>query len=357
MTKRIPLFSNNRNIARVSLRARVALVIAALSFFPNLILVLIIFRQYLANSEVSNLDFWWPLLLWLSALIIFSGIVAHFYSKELLSPLIDMSQKIDEIQNSPRGIIGARLALEEHEPIEVYKLKTSFNSLIASITKEQSQRSNFIASLMHDLKTPLIASGHLLSVIYESDDIEAEQRLELISKLKEENKGMIELIQQMVDAHRFEREELKLNLKAQKVEDIVSGVATRLADLAKEKDIEIEIKGQAAMNVDRLELARAIYNLLSNAIRYAKSKIEIIISDNLIQIIDDGPGLPASLDELAQPFKSQSITIDGKPYNAGSAGLGLFIANKIIDAHNASLEAQNILKGTCIQINFGESHE
>ena len=351
MTEQVPTPSKNK-IAKISLRARVSLIIAALAFFPNLMLILLIFKQSIGTSGIPTFGFWWPMLLWLLLLLAFSLIIAQYYSQELLSPLIQMSHKINEIEKSPSGIIGARLVLEEQEPIEVYRLKTSFNSLIANITKEQSQRSNFIASLMHDLKTPLIASGHLLTVIYESDEIRAEQRLELISKLKEENKNMIDLIQKMVDAHRFEREEIKLNFQTQAIEDIVNNVVNRLKELAADRNIKVQIKGSAIMNVDRLELERAIYNLLSNAIRYANTKIEINISNKLIQIKDDGPGLPASLESLAQPFKAQSITIDGKPYNAGSAGLGLFIANKIILAHNATLEAQNSADGTCLNIKF-----
>lgn len=344
--------SNNKNISRVSLRARVALIIAALSFFPNLMLVLLIFKQSLANSNISAFSFLWPLLIWLSLLVVFSLTIARYYSKELLSPLIDMSHNIEKIQENPNGIIGARIELRKQEPIEIYKLKSSFNSLIAHITKEQSQRSNFIASLMHDLKTPLIASGHLLTVIYDANEIERHERLALIEKLKIENKSMIELIQKMVDAHRFEREEIKLNLKPEAIENIVEAVVIRLKSLALKGKIEIDIKGKTYMNVDRLELERAIYNLLSNAIRYANSKIEILISENKIKIIDDGPGLPANLEDLAQPFKSQSITIDGKPYNAGSAGLGLFIANKIITAHKAKLSEKDRAQGTCLEIYF-----
>ncbi len=361
MLKRIPsIFKNNSSnqaIAKVSLRSRVTFVIAALAFFPNLMLVLLIFKQNIGSSNISTFSFWWPLVIWLSLLIAFSLVIAQYYSKELLSPLIEMSQKINEIQDNPSGIIGARLLVEKQEPIEVYTLKKSFNSLIANITKEQNQRSNFIASLIHDLKTPLIASGHLLSVIYDSNEIDRKERLALISKLKEENKSMIDLIQKMVDAHRFERGEVKLNLKTEAIEDIAKTVIKRLKDLAKQRNIEILITGRSRINVDRLELERAIYNLLSNAIRYANSKIEIKISKNALKIIDDGPGLPASLNELAQPFKSKSITINGKPYNAGSAGLGLFIANKIIIAHNASLSANNIPKGNCLKISFKSSNE
>lgn len=354
MIEHLPLATNktNKEISKISLRTRVALIIAALSFLPNLMLVLLVFKQNIIDADISALNFWWPLVIWLSVLVAFSITIAQYYSKELLSPLIDMSQKINEIQKSPNGIIGARISIKEQEPIEVYRLKTSFNSLIASITREQSQRSNFIASLMHDLKTPLIASGHLLTVIHDSNEIERQERLALISKLKEENKSMIDLIQKMVDAHRFERGEVKLKLRQVAIEDIAESVAKRLSDLAGKRNINISIKGQAIVNVDRLEFERAIYNLLSNAIRYARSKIEIIISENTLEIIDDGPGLPASLEELAQPFKTQSVTIDGKPYNAGSAGLGLFIADKIILAHKAKLTARNISQGTCLKIIF-----
>ena len=340
------------------MRNRVALFIAALSFFPNLIMTIIIFYPNLASGQIDIFSFWTPVIVWLVLLAAFSTLLGHYYSKELLAPLIDVSRQIDDIQHDSAGIVGARLELGQHEPIETYRLKKSFNSLIAKITKEQIQRGNFIASLIHDLKTPLIASGHLLDIIRDSDDLKKDLRLNLVSEMKKENTNMISLIQKMVDAHRFERGEIKLNFKEQALEDLAENTLDRLRAMAENRNIAVSVRGRARARVDKSEFERALYNIISNAIRYASSKIEIIISENKIQIADDGPGLPAGLQELVQPFKSQSITIDGKAFNAGSAGLGLFIANKIIEAHNAVLKEKTAHKGTIIEIIFqGEPNE
>src|SRR5690606_41446175 len=53
------------------------------------------------------------------------------------------------------------------------------------------------------------------------------------------------------------------------------------------------------------------------------------------------PGLGAPLDELAQPFNDQGVSIAGKRYAAGAGGLGLFIARRVLAAHGGRLVAES----------------
>jgi len=62
-----------------------------------------------------------------------------------------------------------------------------------------------------------------------------------------------------------------------------------------------------------------------------------IVSPHQIQVQDDGPGLPAPLEELAQPYVTQPIHIAGHHYPTGSGGLGLYIARRILQAHGGDL--------------------
>ena len=83
-----------------------------------------------------------------------------------------------------------------------------------------------------------------------------------------------------------------------------------------------------------------MYNLLSNAARYANSNILIDVFPGLVRISDDGPGLGAPLDELSQPFNDQGVDIAGRRYAAGAGGLGLFIARRVMEAHGGRLVSE-----------------
>src|SRR5690606_26556662 len=117
-------------------------------------------------------------------------------------------------------------------------------------------------------------------------------------------------------------------------------LAQRLEPLISERGIALTLTGAASAFIDRREVERALYNLLSNAARYAQSSILVDVFPGLVRISDDGPGLGAPLEELAQPFNDQGVDIAGRRYAAGAGGLGLFIARRVMEAHGGRLVSE-----------------
>lgn len=240
------------------------------------------------------------------------------------------------------------------EPGEVRAVRTAFNRLLDRIELEHGRRAAFIATLMHDLKTPLVATSHLLEVIRDNDDLGRSDRVDLVDRLLRENRALVELMQKLVDAHKFDRDEVHLNREDLRVEEVAQTVVARLAPLAEERNLELSVDGSANASADRAELERALYNLVSNAVRYARRKIEVQIFGRTVRIADDGPGLPGPLERLAQPFNEQPVEISGQSYSAGSAGLGLFIARRILEAHGGRLECEETnSRGTSLLAHLG----
>jgi signal transduction histidine kinase len=209
--------------------------------------------------------------------------------------------------------------------------------MLQEMHQEQARRSAFTAALMHDLKTPLIAANHLLTVVRDNEALTREQRIEVVSRLSTENRALIELVQKMVDAHRLELEDVPLKREARDLRVLVTEVLERLRPLSIERGVAISVQGEARARVDPKELERALYNLLSNAVRYARSRIEVEVFPGMLRISDDGPGLPEPLERLAQPFNGQPLEIAGHRYTAGTGGLGLFIARRVLEAHGGKL--------------------
>jgi signal transduction histidine kinase len=340
----------------LSLHAQVALVIAVLSFLPNLVLVLTVFGPTLGRLEGADAKLWLPLGLWLLAVAGLSGGIGYVLARQLLKPLSRMGQQIAALRRRAERLAGAKLPIEANEPQETLELKASFNDLLAQVNLEQSRRSAFMATLVHDLKTPLIASGHLLAVVRDTDTLPKHERIELVGQILRENQGLLELVQKLVDAYKLEHEDVVLKRESVQLSALVENVLARVQPLAESRGVALKCEGQARAEVDPQELERALYNLVSNAVRYARSAIEVTIYPGLIRLADDGPGLPAPLEHLAQPFNSQPLEIAGQRFTAGTAGLGLFLARRIVETHGGRLVTESSTsKGTVLLVYLGHS--
>ena len=122
-----------------------------------------------------------------------------------------------------------------------------------------------------------------------------------------------------------------------------------------DKNKEIIYKGNKIYcNADNFLIKRVINNLISNAIFYGKSSKYIYIDLNKtksnieISITDEGDGIRDDIDLIFKKYYSAS-----KKYSNIGIGLGLYIANKIIAAHNGTINAKNTQdKGACFTINL-----
>lgn len=338
----------------ISLRARIALVIAALAILPNALLAAGVLLPALGGGGGIASELWVAGALWALAVVVLSALVGYFASRELLEPLTRLQGEVAELTSRSDRLVGARLGSDRGEPSEVEAVRAAFNRLLARVELEQGRRSAFIATLMHDLKTPLVATSHLLEVIRDRDDLGRAERVDLSDRLLHENRAFVELVDKLVAAHKFDRDEVALSRERVDVAEVVRVVLERLEPIARERGVRMHAEGKASAMADRKELERALYNLVANAVRYARGHLTIEIFSGLVRIADDGPGLPAPLERLAQPFNDQPVEISGQSYRAGSAGLGLFIARRILEAHGGRLVAEGSgPKGTVLLAYLG----
>lgn len=305
-----------------SLRAQFTAVIFALTFLPNLSLTLV-----LGGGS------WNPgLTVWTLGVGLMCGVIGSFLVAAMLEPL---SRLRSEVESSDFGAVG-----RPGDPNEVQALRSAFAGLLGRLSTEQGRRGAFMATLVHDLKTPLIATSHLVKLLMASS-LSVPERGEVGEQMLSENARLLALVQQMADAHRFERDAVQLHRRRAELRPLLDALAARLSIRAAERGTELSVSGQGWADIDAPVLERALGNLLDNALRYARRRVELRVrpteSGAEVSVIDDGPGLSESLDVLAQPFNAQPTTIAGQQYTAGTAGLGLFIARAVAEAHGGHL--------------------
>lgn len=303
-------------LGRLSLRTQFTAVIFLLAFLPNLGVTL------MSPVGLTLLNVLWILLVGL-----ISAVMGYFLSGALLQPVSRLETEVK------RGNFG-----EAHpdDPSEVRSLRLAFTGLLGRLSTEQTRRNAFMATLVHDLKTPIIATGHLTQALTTLPLPDTERR-EVGAQIQAETTRLLALVQQMADAHRFERDEINLHLRPTDLRNLLDDVSRRLGTRAHAAGLSLSVHGRGHALTDASVLERAVTNLVENALRYARTAVELHVDQRGISIVDDGPGLDLPLGELAQPFSAQPALIAGQQYTAGTAGLGLFIARRIAEAHGGHL--------------------
>ncbi|MFC4425827.1 sensor histidine kinase [Deinococcus navajonensis] len=301
----------------ITLRTQFTLVIFLLAFLPNLVLTL---SARTATASPA-------LLLWMLLVAALCGVLGYLLSGALLRPLSRLEHELES---------GRLREVHDDDPAEIRALRLAFTQLLERLRTEQTRRNAFMATLVHDLKTPLIATNHLTQALVNLPLPEQERR-DVGQQIASETGRLLALVQQMADAHRFEREDVRVQLAPTDLRALLLGVATRLAPQAAARGIALSVHGAGLGNVDSAVMERAVTNLADNAVRFARNVVELHVTPQGLSVLDDGPGLQAELSDLAQPFNAQPTTIAGQQYTVGTAGLGLFITRRIAEAHGGEL--------------------
>lgn len=303
-----------------SLRAQFALVLGLLSFLPNIMIVLVLARLI----GVGDLG---SVLVWMGVVALVSGFIGYVLSRALLQPLLRLTRELDTV-----GVGGAHA----DDPGEVTALRGAFTRLLTRLAQEQERRGAFMATLVHDLKTPLVATNHLVAVLRDVP-LGDEDRADVCRQIIAENDRLLTLVRHMADAHKFEREGVTLSPEDVDLRAFAEDLVARNAPRAHHQRLDLVVTGEGRAHADVVQLERAVTNLLDNALRYARTHVEVRVAPACVGVGNDGPPLARPLAELAQPFNAQPVEIAGQRYTAGTAGLGLFIVRRIAEAHGGAL--------------------
>jgi len=96
---------------------------------------------------------------------------------------------------------------------------------------------------------------------------------------------------------------------------------------------------------------------LANAVRYANSSVTIEVFPRLVRVADDGKGLPAPLEHLTQPFRSEPIEVAGVPVAGGAGGIGLFLARRVLELLGGKLVVESTsARGTVLLAYVGAAN-
>lgn len=232
---------------------------------------------------------------------------------------------------------GARLPTD-HLPVELVPLVEAMNGALRRLDDGYDRHQRFLVDAAHELRTPI--------AILQAK-IDAAPDTELGRWLQSDVARLATLAEQMLDLQRMERHPpLRQTVD---VAAIAREVTADLAPLVLVAGVEIEVDDLGGKTVcgDTAAIARVLANLIQNAVEHGGHRIIVRIAGRMIEVEDDGPGIPADeRNRIFEPFHRL------RPRATG-AGLGLHLVRQVMTRHGGSVAAIEAPSGgTIIRLAF-----
>jgi two-component system sensor histidine kinase KdpD len=207
-------------------------------------------------------------------------------------------------------------------------------------------RSALLTSISHDLKTPLAAILGAAGMLREPPDgLLKDDEAELLGTVVDESERLNRFIANLLDMTRIESGAMAPNAGLNFVGDIVGTALQRTRKITAGHRVAVDIPADLPMlNIDPVLFEQVLFNLVDNASKYAPEGTTIALkgwADGaavVLQVIDEGPGIPA--EDLERVFDSFYRVRKGDQVRAGT-GLGLSICRGFVEAMGGSITAGN----------------
>ncbi len=232
---------------------------------------------------------------------------------------------------------------------EVDDLILAINSLSVKLNDEEILRKRLTTDIAHELRTPLTSiQGHLDTLI----DGVWEPTSERLISIREEVSRLGDLVGELRKLSKFDIEKNILNKIEVNLKELIQNIIYNYESKALEKQITIESNlKDIFINVDKNQFSQVLINILSNAIKYTNigGKVELSMYEDIdnvnISIKDTGCGIPK--EDIKNIFERFYRVDRSRNKKTGGIGVGLTIAQSIINAHNGEIIVKSELnKGT-----------
>ncbi|MBU3109994.1 Cache 3/Cache 2 fusion domain-containing protein [Clostridium lacusfryxellense] len=288
-------------------------------------------------------------------MILLSAIIAVFLADNLVKPINKLKSYMEK---AGKGDLTVHSDINNKDEIGV--LSDSFNNmltenrqLIEELVQYDKLKTEFIANMSHELKTPLniiFSTAQLFSVYLSRDlnSINVEKLTEYTNYMKQNCYRLLRLVNNIIDISKIDSNFMELNLKNQNIVQVAEEIALSTIPYAEgisrtiifDTDIEEKI-----MAFDDEKLERILLNLISNATKFTRPRdtIEIGVYDKdnhiIISVKDNGIGIPEDkLSQIFERFKQVDPLLSRA--HEGS-GIGLAIVKSLVEMHGGTISVKS----------------
>ena len=238
--------------------------------------------------------------------------------------------------------------------ILLYFRNINLSNKIKNEQEAEKQKQSFLATLVHDLKTPTNAQINTLKLLKSGTfgQLTTEQ-YHMIELTHDSCRYMSDLISTIMETYNCDYGNVHLQKSEFDISELIIELCESVKTLAmyNHQQIKFTMNQSCTIYADKLQIKRVLQNLLSNAITYGfkNTTIEIILKTNKnsieISVKNISKQIPQNeLATILDKFKKTNFS----NFNKAGTGLGLYLSKQIVNLHNGKIYAESLDDGTCI---------
>lgn len=251
---------------------------------------------------------------------------------------------------TPKRIIGVVQAVNKRDNVrfsddDIVTLRTLASQAAVAIENARMfQQSDFIAEMVHELRTPLMALKASTSLL-ERPELPDGKRGEIIGTMRRETERLISLTNDFLDVARMESGRIQLTIETFSTLDLMRECADVVQQQAQQKNVRIFMPEQDSIaEADRGKVKQVLLNLFTNAIKYNRPDGEIYLhilpieedGDHFVQLSVQDTGYGISREHQKNMF-TKFYRVPSTENTERGTGLGLAICKHIVEAHGGRI--------------------
>ena len=245
------------------------------------------------------------------------------------------------------GADGRRIACLFTDVTGEHEARERALELAAELSEANRRKTEFLATLAHELRNPLAPIGNALELVA-GGDVDPVELAHLHRMMARQVGQLNRLVDALLDLSRISRDRIELQRAPVALVDVIDGAIEACGPLLEQAGHALEIErppDDVAVDVDAVRLVQVLTNLLNNAAHYTPPGGRIAVSAAVtggairVAVADDGIGLDA--DGLRHVFEMFNRVGGGAPREHGGLGIGLPLSRRLVELHGGELTASS----------------
>ena len=284
----------------------------------------------------------------------------------------DLKKMVTAVRKMEQGDYSARVNIRSSD--ELSELGTAFNTMAGEIESAMAQlkqndelRRELIANISHDLRTPLASvEGYIETILLKDHLLTESEKQSYLETILKNTRSLGNLVSELFQLSKLEAKQIQANPETFSVSELIHDIMLAFAPKAESHHIALQYERSENIPLvyaDVSLIERVLQNLISNAIQYTPSKGQVSVKVVLdatknvcIEVMDTGAGI--SEQDLHHIFDRFYRSGQVRSQSKGGLGLGLAIAQKIVELHGSELHVRSeVGRGTTFWFSLPATNE